>query len=63
MAKATEVQPKFTVEYKDETGKLDSRWHYDYTKFTAGPILVEEFNLGRRDKSKKEKVARSTKST
>lgn len=55
MAKATEAQSKFTVEYKDETGKLDSRWHYDYTKFTAGPILVEEFNLGRKEKKTKAK--------
>lgn len=62
MAKATEVQSKFIVEYKDETGKLDSRWHYDYAKFTFGPILVEEFNLARKDKSRKEKVARVPKS-
>ena len=57
MAKATGAQSKFTVEYKDDAGKLDSRWHYDYERFPFGPFLVEEFNLVKKErKTKKRKV-------
>ena len=57
MAKATEAQSKFIVEYKDETGKLEARWHYDHEKNRFGPILVEEFNLPKKERTKKKKVA------
>lgn len=53
-----ETSPKFIREYKSEDGKLESRWHYDRTISLYGPILVEEFNLPRKEKTMK-KVAKS----
>lgn len=58
MARSAEAQSKFIVDYKDDSGKLESRWHYDYEKYSFGPILVEEFNLPKKEKrTKKKKVA------
>jgi len=53
MAKSNEVVTKFVVEFTDENGKLESRWHYDYDKFKRGPIEVEQFNIPRKEKRKK----------
>lgn len=47
---------KIIREYKDDNGKLESRWYYDLEKFKYGPILVEEFNLPKKEKKSK-KVA------
>ena len=53
MAKATDNPIKFIVEYRDESGKITDRWHYDYGKTKAGPILVENLDLPRKEKRKK----------
>jgi hypothetical protein len=52
-----ETFPKFIREYKSDDGKLESRWHYDRDIHPYGPILVEEFNLPRKEKKAK-KVAK-----
>lgn len=49
----TETQSKFTVDYFDESGKLDSRWFYDLDKFRNGPIMTENFNLPKKEKKTK----------
>jgi len=49
MAKA-DSPSKFIVEYKDETGKLESRWHYDRNINPNGPIMTENFNLPKKEK-------------
>lgn len=46
---------KFAIEYKDKSGKLESRWTYDLKITTAGPVLVEDFNLPLEKEVKKEK--------
>lgn len=56
MAKA-ETYTKFVREYYDDNKKLESRWHYNYDVFKNGPILVEEFNLPKKEKKQKKKVA------
>ena len=53
-----ETPQKFTREYKDESGKITARWHYDRNIHPYGPILVEEFFLPRQEKTIK-KVAKS----
>jgi hypothetical protein len=50
LTKQAESQRKFVVEYKDDEGKLESRWHYDLDITRAGPYLVENFNLPRKEK-------------
>lgn len=55
MAKSNETPTKFTVEYLDESKKLSSRWHYDYSIQKNGPVLVEEFSLPKKEKRKKKK--------
>lgn len=52
LAKA-EAPIKFTVEYKDEAGKITARWHYNLEKFKNGPILVEDLDLPVKEKKKK----------
>ena len=54
MAK-TETQTKFVVEYKSDDGKLEARWHYDYSKTKFGPVLVEHFDLPPKEKKSKRK--------
>lgn len=49
MAKA-DTPSKYIVEYKDETGKLESRWHYDTSINANGPIMTENFNLPKKEK-------------
>jgi len=41
-------------EYFDEQGKLQARWTYDRAKQPNGPILVENFDLPRKEKKVKE---------
>lgn len=55
MAKA-ELQTKFVVEYKNDSGKITDRWHYDYSVTRHGPILTENFELP--PKQKKKRVAK-----
>ena len=50
-----ETQTKFTRDYYDDDKKLDSRWHYDLSITKAGPVLVEQFNLPRKEKQQKTK--------
>jgi hypothetical protein len=45
LSKPIEPQTKFVTEYKDSTGKVTDRWHYDLNKFRNGPILVENLDL------------------
>jgi hypothetical protein len=57
MAKTiSERQTKFVIEYKDESGKVTDRWHYDRNIHPYGPILVENCNVPRKEKKAK-KVA------
>ena len=57
MAKTTlERRTKFVVEYKDDSGRITDRWHYDLEKFNRGPILVENCSLP--PKQKKKRVAK-----
>ena len=57
MALSKQDKPtKFIVEYMDEYKKLEARWHYDLEITRAGPFLIENSNLPR-----KEKVARNKK--
>jgi len=53
----TPPQVKFVVEYKDDSGKITDRWHYDLNKFRNGPIMTENLNL-----PAKEKVGKKRKS-
>ena len=55
LSKPIEPQTKFTVEYKDGTGKVTDRWHYDLNKFRNGPILVENLDLPPKEKDVKKK--------
>ena len=55
LSKPTETQRKFTVEYKDATGKVTDRWTYDLDKFRNGPIMTENFELPRKEKVAKKK--------
>lgn len=57
MTKA-EIPTKFVVEYKSDDGKLEARWHYDYSKTKAGPVLVENFDLPPKERKKKTKKAK-----
>jgi hypothetical protein len=51
-----ETPSKYVIrEYYNDEKKLESRWTYNYSVFPYGPILVEEFNLPRKEKQKKEK--------
>ena len=57
MAKTIDPPVKYIIrEYYDDNKKLESRWTYNLEIFRNGPILVEEFNLPR-----KEKKSRKTK--
>jgi hypothetical protein len=59
MAK-TDIPSKYIIrEYYDDDKKLESRWTYNYDIFKNGPILVEEFNLPRKEKKKREKKVAS----
>ena len=49
MAKV-DTPSKYIVEYKDETGKLESRWHYDKSINPYGPIMTENFNRPKKEK-------------
>ena len=56
MALSKQDKPtKFTVDYKDDEGRLESRWHYDLEITRAGPYFVENFNLPRKEKVAKKK--------
>lgn len=51
MTKVTEQQSKYVIrEYYDDNKKLESRWTYNYSVSKYGPVLVEEFNLPRKEK-------------
>ena len=53
-----ETPSKYVIrEYYDDNKKLQSRWTYNYGVFKNGPILVEEFNLPRKEKKQRKKVA------
>ena len=52
---AVEAPRQFIQEFKDEQGKVIARWHYDRDKFRNGPILVENFDLPRKEKKSKKK--------
>lgn len=54
MAKAIDPPlTKFVVEYLNEEKEVESRWHYNYEKTRSGPVLVEEFLLSGKEKTKK----------
>lgn len=54
MAKAaSETFTKFVVEYFTDDKKLDSRWHYDYSRTRNGPVLVEHFIFPNKEKKKR----------
>ena len=55
LSKATELPKQFIVEYKNDDGKLEARWHYDRSITTKGPYLIENFNLPRKEKVAKNK--------
>ena len=57
MAKASiqDTTTKIIREYRDDDGKLSSRWYYDYAKFKNGPVLVEEFNIPPKEKKQRVK--------
>lgn len=47
----TDIQSKYIIrEYYDDDKKLESRWTYNYDTFKNGPVLVEQFNLPRKEK-------------
>lgn len=50
LSKPVEPQIKFIREYKDSTGKVTDRWHYDLNKFRNGPILVENLDIPAKEK-------------
>ncbi len=52
---AVEAPRQFIQEFKDEQGKVIARWHYDRDKFRNGPILVENFDLPKKEKKSKNK--------
>jgi len=54
--RVNEKPTKFVVEYKDEKGKIVSKWHYDLNKFSRGPILTEDFDLPSKEKKSKRKI-------
>lgn len=47
------IREYFTYDFDTRTKKLDSRWHYDYSKFRNGPVLVEDFSAPTKEKRKK----------
>lgn len=49
------VREFYTYDYETRTKKLDSRWHYDLSITTNGPILTEEFNLPRKERTQRKK--------
>jgi hypothetical protein len=55
LSKPLEPQTKFIREYKDRDGNVTDRWHYDLNKFRNGPILVENFELPKKEKVAKQK--------
>jgi hypothetical protein len=55
LIKPVEQPTKFVREYKDHTGKVTDRWHYDLTKFRNGPIMVENLDLPVKEKVSKKK--------
>ena len=55
LSKQVEPQTKFIREYKDGTGQVTARWHYDLNKFRNGPILVENLDLPLKEKVVKKK--------
>ena len=58
LSKPVEPQTKYVVEYKDGSGNVTDRWHYDLNKFRHGPIMTENFELPKKEKVvKKKKVS------
>jgi len=57
LTKLIEPQTKFVIEYKDSTGKVTDRWHYDLNKFRNGPIMTENLELPKKEKVVKKKKA------
>jgi len=55
MAKTNTTSKYVIREYYDENKKLESRWTYNYDVFKNGPILVEEFNLPKKEKTPRDK--------
>jgi len=55
LSKPIEQPVKFIREYKDSTGKVTEKWHYDLNKFRNGPILVENLDLPPKEKVDKKK--------
>ncbi len=52
----TDTPSKYVIrEYYGDDKKLESRWIYDYSITKNGPISVEEFNLPRKEKKKRQK--------
>lgn len=54
-----ETPTKFVVEYRSDNGKLEAKWHYDYSKTKAGPVLVEHFDLPSKEKKSKRKSSKT----
>lgn len=48
-----ELTTRYSIEYTDEKGKLESRWTYDHSVTTNGPVVVEQFQLPPKQKRKK----------
>jgi hypothetical protein len=55
LSKPIEQPTKFVREYKDDTGNITARWHYDLNKFRNGPVLVENLDLPPKEKVVKKK--------
>ena len=55
LSKVIEQPTKFVREYKDHTGKVTDRWHYDLTKFRNSPIMTENLDLPVKEKVGKKK--------
>lgn len=55
MAK-TDPNNRYVIrEYYDDSKKLDSRWYYDYEISRNGPVLVENFDLPKKEKKTRAK--------
>ena len=55
LSKPVENPDKFVVDYKDGSGNVTDRWHYDLKKFRNGPIMTENFELPKKEKVAKKK--------
>jgi hypothetical protein len=39
------IRTKWVDEYKNDKGKVVSKWHWDFRKNESGPYLVEELDF------------------